>query len=181
MVRSFIFTALVLGLIPLPAGALTLTSPDMAADSTIKNDFVYKGMGCTGKNISPALKWENVPDGTKSFAVTMYDPDAPTGSGWWHWVIYDLHAFSDGLPTGIGSGAMGIPKHTKQGMNDFGTANYGGPCPPVGDKPHRYIFTVYALKVEKLDVPETATAARIGFALNANMIEKADLTATYGR
>jgi Raf kinase inhibitor-like YbhB/YbcL family protein len=167
---------------PLSAQAgMTLSSTDIAPDTTISNDYVYNNFGCTGKNISPALTWENAPKDTKSFAVTVYDPDAPTGSGWWHWIIYDLGAFSTGVPRGMGSGAMSIPKYAHQATNDYGQASYGGPCPPVGSKPHRYIFTVYALKVEKLNIPAGATAAMVGFALNANTIEKAELTALYGR
>lgn len=181
MFRPFAFTALLTALTPLPAAALTLTSSDIAEGKTIDDKYVYNGMGCTGKNASPELKWDGAPADTKSFAVTVYDPDAPTGSGWWHWIIYDLGGFSTGVPTGMGSGAVGIPEHAKQAMNDFGTANYGGPCPPVGNKAHRYVFTVYALKVEKLDVPANASAAMIGFALNANALAKAEITATYGR
>lgn len=167
---------------PVSAHALTLTSPDISIQTPMTEEFVFNGYGCKGKNTSPALKWEGAPEGTKSFALTVFDPDAPTGgSGWWHWVIYNLPANSTGVPTGMGSGAMGIPKHVKQGRNDYGQNNYGGPCPPANDKPHRYIVTVYALNVEKLDVPDNASPAMIGFALNAATLQKAELVATYGR
>ncbi len=182
MFTAPLFFLFLLFFFPLSAQAgMTLSSPDIAPGTIISNDYVFNGFGCTGKNISPALKWENPPKDTKSFAVTVYDPDAPTGSGWWHWMLYDLGAFSTGVPRGMGSGAMAVPKYADHGMNDYGQANYGGPCPPVGDKLHHYVFTVYALKVEKLDLPANPSAAMIGFALNANAIEKAEFTAPYAR
>jgi len=144
------------------------------------NAQVFQGFGCSGGNISPALRWSDVPAGTKSFAITAYDPDAPTGSGWWHWVSYDLPASVSSLQTGAGkAGAM--PAGAKQGRNDFGSNDFGGACPPLGDAPHRYIFTVFALKVDKLDVPADASAALIGFMLNANKLATASITARYGR
>jgi Raf kinase inhibitor-like YbhB/YbcL family protein len=160
----------------------TLTSPDVHGGQKIPSPNVFNGMGCTGANTSPALHWQGAPADTKSFAVTVYDPDAPTGSGWWHWVIYNVPASSTGLPAGAGDPKKSVaPAGSVQGNTDFGTPGYGGPCPPPGDKPHRYIFTVYALKVAKLDVPATATAAYVGFNIHANMIGKATFTATYGR
>lgn len=165
---------------PARADGFSVTSPDIQ-NGKIADDFVFDGFGCTGKNTSPGINWSGAPTDTKSFAVTVYDPDAPTGSGWWHWVIYNIPGNSDGVPTGMGSGAMGIPKHVRQAANDYGAANYGGPCPPKGDKPHRYIFTVYAMPVEKLDVPDGASAAMIGFNLKANKLAEASFTATYGR
>jgi len=110
----------------------------------------------------------------------VYDPDAPTGSGWWHWLAYDIPASSDSLPQGAAVKAE-LPQGTRQGRNDYGERNFGGACPPPGDKPHRYIFTVYALKVDKLDVPDEASAALIGFMLRANSLGSATLTANYGR
>ncbi|MCC6244380.1 MAG: YbhB/YbcL family Raf kinase inhibitor-like protein [Gemmatimonadaceae bacterium] len=143
---------------------------------------VFNGFGCTGKNVSPSLTWTGAPAGTKSFAVTVYDPDAPTGSGWWHWMVYDIPATTTTLPAGVGTtGKAALPAGALQGMTDFGAKGWGGPCPPVGDKPHRYIFTVFALKTPKLDVPATATSALIGYNLNGNMLAKASFTALYGR
>ncbi len=143
---------------------------------------VFNGMGCTGENQSPALQWKGAPAGTKSFAVTMYDPDAPTGSGWWHWVVYNLPADVTSLPAGAGDPAKNLlPAGATQGNTDFGAAGYGGPCPPQGDKPHRYVITVYALKTEKLDLPANATAAYVGFNLHANTLAKTTLTARFGR
>lgn len=148
---------------------------------------VFNGFGCTGENISPALKWENPPAGTKSFAVTVYDPDAPTGSGWWHWQVFNIPATQTALAQGIGwdstakADKTGTAPHIRQGRNDYGAHAYGGPCPPAGAPPHRYIFTVHALKVPALDVPIDASAALIGFMVGANTIEKASFTAFYGR
>ncbi len=120
----------------------TLTSPDVHAGQTIPMKHVFKGMSCTGENISPALSWSNAPKGTKSFAITVYDPDAPTGSGWWHWVVYNIPANVTSLPAGAGDPNSGLMlKGAVQGNTDFGTAGYGGPCPPKGDKPHHYHFT----------------------------------------
>jgi Raf kinase inhibitor-like YbhB/YbcL family protein len=142
---------------------------------------VFKGFGCEGGNVSPALAWKNAPAGTKSFAVTVYDPDAPTGSGWWHWVVFNIPADVTSLPLGAGNPAGGqTPKNAVQ-STDFGKPGYGGPCPPKGDKPHRYIFTVYALKADKIDADENASGALVGFMLNANKLGKASFTATYGR
>jgi Raf kinase inhibitor-like YbhB/YbcL family protein len=137
-------------------------------------------MGCAGQNISPALNWSNPPEGTRSFAVTAYDPDAPTGSGWWHWVMYNIPASTTGLPAGAGNN-RNAPRGSVQGNTDFGTRGYGGPCPPVGDKPHHYHFTVFALKVDRLDLPGNATAAMVGFNLNANKLATARVTGLYGR
>lgn len=169
-------------LTPARAGAgFKVSSPDIKEGGIMADDFVFNGFGCTGKNISPALNWSGAPEGTESFAITSYDPDAPTGSGWWHWTLYNLPANSTGVPTGMGSGAMSLPKHANQGLNDYGSASYGGACPPKGDKPHRYIFTVYALKVARFDVPDRASPAMIGFNINANKLAEASITVTYGR
>jgi Raf kinase inhibitor-like YbhB/YbcL family protein len=157
----------------------SLTSPDLSGKARIPDAHVFNGFGCSGTNRSPALAWRNLPTGTKSIAVTMYDPDAPTGSGWWHWVVYNLPASTMALPAGASAG--GLPAGAVQGRTDFGSAGYGGPCPPAGDKPHRYVFTVFALKTEKLELPADATAALVGFNLNANTIAKAKFTALYGR
>jgi Raf kinase inhibitor-like YbhB/YbcL family protein len=177
-----VITAVVIVAIkPAQAGGMTLTSPDVADGKTIGLDYVYNGFGCTGKNISPGLNWTGAPDGTQSFAVTVYDPDAPTGSGWWHWIVYNIPANSDGLPQGLGSGASPVPKHVRQGRSDYGQMNYGGPCPPVGAKPHRYVFTVYALPVDKLELPNNPSAALIGFQIKSQAIASGSFTAMWGR
>ena len=164
------------------AAGLTLTSPTIKPGATLTEAQVYQGFGCTGKNMSPALKWSGAPAGTKSFAVTVYDPDAPTGSGWWHWVVYNIPATATELPEGAGAAdGKALPAGAVQGRTDFGAPGFGGACPPKGDRPHRYIFTVYALKADKLDVPPDATAALVGFMINANLLGKASFTAKYGR
>jgi Raf kinase inhibitor-like YbhB/YbcL family protein len=155
-------------------------APDFASKGRITLAHVYNGMGCTGQNTSPALQWLNAPVGTKSFAVTMYDPDAPTGSGWWHWVMYNIPASSTELAAGAGNN-RNAPSGSTEGMTDFGTKGYGGPCPPKGDKPHHYHVTVFALKLDKLDVPGNATSAMIGYNLNANKLASARVTSLYAR
>jgi len=162
--------------------ALTLSSPDIAADSLIDKRFEFDGFGCSGDNKSPALKWSGAPTGTKSFAVTVYDPDAPTGSGWWHWFVVNIPASVTELAPDAGAIEGGkLPKGAKHVRIDYGVSGFGGVCPPEGDPPHRYIFTVHALGVERLDIPDDATAALAGFMVNANTIEKASFTAKYAR
>jgi Raf kinase inhibitor-like YbhB/YbcL family protein len=164
------------------AAGFTLSSPTIKPNSTLSQDQVFNSFGCTGKNISPALKWSGAPKDTKSFAVTVYDPDAPTGSGWWHWVTYNIPASVTELPQGAGeAGGAQLPKGAMQGKTDFGSAAFGGACPPPGDKPHHYIFTVFALKTDKIDVPADASAALVGYMLNANKLGKASFTARFGR
>ncbi|MEW6562245.1 MAG: YbhB/YbcL family Raf kinase inhibitor-like protein [Pseudomonadota bacterium] len=173
-------SALVLSLFAGSALAFDLSSPELQPGRPMSKAQEFKGFGCDGGNVSPALNWKDAPAGTRSFAVTVYDPDAPTGSGWWHWVVYDIPATATGLPGGAVVKAP-LPEGAKQGRNDFGGRDFGGACPPVGDKPHRYIYTVHALKVEKLEVPEDASPALIGFMLHSNRIGQAKLTATYAR
>jgi Raf kinase inhibitor-like YbhB/YbcL family protein len=165
------------------AAGFTLSSPTIKPGSTLTDAQVFKGFGCEGRNVSPALKWSGAPAGTKSYAVTVYDPDAPTGSGWWHWVVYNIPATAAELPEGAGAaeGKGALPAGAVQGRTDFGSAAFGGACPPPGDKPHRYIFTVYALKTDKIDAPADASAALIGFMINANKLAKASFEAKYGR
>lgn len=166
-----------------PAYAFKLSSADISPTKTVANKFVFKGFGCDGENISPALAWSGAPKETKSFALLVHDPDAPTGgSGWWHWVAYNIPAATTALVQGAGKGdGSAMPKGAAQGVTDFGAAGYGGPCPPVGDKPHRYIFTLHALKTEKLDMPSGSTAALAGFMINANSLAKATMTVKFGR
>ena len=154
----------------------------MKPGNKIGDKFVFNGFGCKGENVSPALEWKNAPKDTRSYALTVYDPDAPTGSGWWHWVVVNIPASAAQLPLGAGSvDGQTLPVGAVQVRTDFGTAAWGGPCPPAGDKPHHYIFTIYALKTDKLDLPADATAALAGFMIHANEIGKAQFTARYGR
>lgn len=159
-----------------------LRSPSIAEQQTLPRDHVHHAMGAGGENISPELAWSGAPAGTKSFALTMYDPDAPTGSGWWHWVVYDIPADATALPRGAGAaGGAVLPKGAKQGRTDFGTREYGGAAPPPGHGPHRYVFTLYALNVDKLDVPEDASAAYVGFMIHFAKLGETKLTARYER
>ena len=160
-----------------------LTSPDIKPGGAIPDEQVVNGFGCSWKNISPALKWSGAPKETKGFALLVHDPDAPTGgAGWWHWALINIPAATTELPKGAGkSDGSALPAGVSSIATDFGTPGYGGPCPPVGDKPHRYNFTLYALKVDKLDVPKDARASLAGFMANANAIGKATFTGKYGR
>jgi Raf kinase inhibitor-like YbhB/YbcL family protein len=166
-----------------PAGAFQLTSPDIKPGGRIPEEQVFNGFGCSGRNISPALRWSGAPAGTKSFALLVHDPDAPTGgAGWWHWVVINIPANVTELKKDAGrADGSNLPPGAEQIATDFGTPGWGGPCPPVGDKPHRYHFTLHALKVEKLEVPKDARASLVGFMVNANSIGKATLTGVYSR
>jgi len=180
--RALLAACLLAGASLAHAAGFTLTSPDIKPGATLANTFVFNSFGCSGENKSPALEWSGAPAGTKSYAVTVYDPDAPTGSGWWHWVVYNIPADAHAIAAGAGTAdSTALPKGASQGRTDFGTAAFGGACPPKGDKPHRYVFTVYALKTDKLEVPPDASAALIGFMIHGNMLGKASLTAKYGR
>jgi Raf kinase inhibitor-like YbhB/YbcL family protein len=159
----------------------TLTSTDFIEGSTLASAQVFNEFGCKGGNASPALAWSGAPAGTESFALLMHDPDAPTGSGWWHWVVYNIPAATTSLPAGAGDPKKGqMPAGAVQARNDYGSAGYGGPCPPPG-KPHHYNFKLYALKVPKLEVPQGASAALIGFNVRAQALAEAQLTGMYGR
>ncbi|MFI4914660.1 MAG: YbhB/YbcL family Raf kinase inhibitor-like protein [Steroidobacterales bacterium] len=161
--------------------AFKLSSPTVKPDSTLPPEHVFDGFGCTGKNISPALSWSGAPAGTRSFAVTVYDPDAPTQSGWWHWLVWNIPATATQLPQGAGApSGQHLPAGAVQGRNDFGALGFGGAAPPPGP-PHRYIFTVHALGVEKLEATPDSSAALISFTINANRLAQASITATYGR
>lgn len=160
-----------------------LESPDIKGKKMIADEQVFNGFGCSGKNVSPALKWSAAPKDTRSFALLVHDPDAPTGgAGWWHWVVINIPADTGALAKGAGKAdGSALPKGAAQVNTDFGGPGWGGPCPPAGDKPHRYNFTLHALKVDKLDIPANATASLAGFMVNANSIGKASFTGTYGR
>ncbi len=173
----------------------TLSSPDLSG-GTFATKFILNGFGCAGQNISPQLVWSNVPVGTKSLSLQVHDPDAPTGSGFWHWAVYDMPATTTGLAQGAGNSASTLPPGSYGGNTDFfdtgttgGNGNYGGPCPPAGDAPHRYNFTLYALSVDSVaaagGIPKTGTAGLHSFVMNkgvgAALLGKATFTATYGR
>jgi Raf kinase inhibitor-like YbhB/YbcL family protein len=173
----------------------TLSSPDLAS-GTFATKYILNGFGCSGQNVSPALMWSNVPAGTKSLHIQVHDPDAPTGSGFWHWGVYNIPPTVTSLAQGAGNSLATLPAGAYGGNTDFfdtgatgGNGNYGGPCPPAGDAPHHYNFTIYALSVDQVDVaggiPRTGTAALHSFVINKGvgpaLLGKATFTATYGR
>jgi Raf kinase inhibitor-like YbhB/YbcL family protein len=165
---------------PQPSRASTrleLTSTSIQEGGTIDMQFVFTG--CGGKNTSPQLAWRGAPSGTKSFAITCFDPDAPTGSGYWHWLVFDLPASLGSL--GAGAGNSATPGGGRTGYSDFGLNKYGGPCPPKGDDPHRYIFTVYALDVPRLEgAGEGTTGATLVFLMRGHVLAQGSLTARFG-
>ncbi len=182
--RTSLFGALVLlaSWAPAHAADFIVSSPDIDPAGTLPQTFVYQGFGCSGDNRSPALHWSGAPASAQSFALTIYDPDAPTGSGWWHWVVVNLPASTHTLPQGAGTAeGTGLPDGALQIRTDFGAPGYGGPCPPPGDTPHRYIVTVYALKVPHLDLTADVSAAMAGFMIKANAIAQTQFEFRYGR
>ena len=170
--------AVVLGFtVAMPASfAFDLTSNDIKPNGRLNDAQVANTFGCSGGNVSPQLAWKNPPKGTKSYAITAYDPDAPTGSGWWHWVTWNIPVAT----TSLAAGAP-LPEGAIAGRNDSGASGYLGACPPPGAKAHRYVFKVFALKVDKLELPNDPMPAMVGFMLNANALGSATLTARYGR
>jgi len=179
-ITTTIIAALFVSVITNAQNTFTLKSKDIGGQATTQQ--VFNGFGCTGGNISPELNWENVPEGTKSFAVTMFDPDAPTGSGWWHWVIFNIPASAKELVSNAGNLEKNLaPAGSVQSITDFGKGGYGGPCPPEGSSPHQYVITVYALKVDKLSLDKNANPAMVGFYLSQNTIQKASLVMYYKR
>ncbi len=166
---------------PVTSMEFNLYSPEIQADALIPKSFEFDGFGCSGDNRSPALSWSGAPEGTQAFAVTVYDPDAPTGSGWWHWMVINIPASVTELASNAGAvGGANLPAGASQARIDYGVAGWGGVCPSPGDAPHRYIFTVYALK-DRIEVPADATAALTGFMIHANSLGHASFTARYGR
>ncbi len=153
---------------------------DDLKDGAFDLEQVYNNFGCSGSNQSPHLAWTGAPQGTKSFVITMYDPDAPTGSGFWHWVVANIPAPTTMIATNA-SRTPRMPDKALETRTDFGPAGYGGPCPPAGDQPHRYIFTIHALSADKLDVSADTSAALVGFMTNMHRIASASFTARYGR
>jgi Raf kinase inhibitor-like YbhB/YbcL family protein len=155
--------------------SFTVASDTVAAGGTLPATQVLDA-----GNTSPQLRWEGFPAETKSFAVTCYDPDAPTGSGFWHWVLFDLPAAVTELPAGAGGGDFtGLPSGAVHARNDYGTNDFGGAAPPPGDGPHRYVFTVYAVDTEKLGPDEHASPAYVGFNLRFHTLARAQLIAEY--
>ena len=175
LVLSLIFSTVVFG-----QKTFTLSSKDLGGETTKTQEF--NGFGCSGDNQSPQLSWKNAPEGTKSFAITMYDPDAPTGSGFWHWVVFDIPANINELVTNAGNIKLNLaPKGAIQSKTDYGINGFGGPCPPVGHGFNQYIITVYALKTDKLGLDANINPAVVGFYLWNNTLTKASIVAYYKR
>ncbi len=155
------------------ADGFTLESASFGSNTTLGTVQVYNKGDCQGGNVSPELHWSGAPAGTKSFAVTLFDPDARDGAGWWHWLLFDIDAKTKSLPAGAGD-AVGI-----SGKNSFGDLGYSGPCPPRDDKPHRYVFTVYALDIDRLPIEGRFTGAQVLDAIQGHVLGYASYTGTY--
>jgi Raf kinase inhibitor-like YbhB/YbcL family protein len=164
---------------PVSATPITLTSSTFQPDATLPTSTEFDG--CGGHNQSPQLTWSNFPQATKSFVITLFDPDAPTSTGFWHWVVFDVPASVTRLRAGAGSSASPAPR-AKSGYTDFGFSHYGGPCPPNGDPAHHYIFTVYALDVPALEgVGPKSTAATVMFSLRGHLLAQGSIEGRFRR
>ena len=147
----------------------TLTSTDFKDGDTLPDAQVY-----AGGNTSPHLAWSGAPEGTRSFAITCYDPDAPTGSGFWHWTVANIPADVSEIPAG-----GPVPGGAVEGRTDFGQPGFGGAAPPPGHGPHRYVFTVFAVDTERLEITPENSGAIFGFNLHFHTLAKASITATW--
>jgi Raf kinase inhibitor-like YbhB/YbcL family protein len=169
------------------AWAFELSSPDIKPGKPLDDKFTFTGLGCSGQNLSPALSWKNPPAGTQSFALMVHDPDAKTGgAGIWHWVVINIPATATSIAQGAGTAdGAGLPAGSRQINNDYlaflNSPGYGGPCPPKGAPPHHYVFTLYALKVDKLNLPPNAPGSMAGFVVNLNSLGTAKMIVSYGR
>ncbi|VEB95382.1 putative kinase inhibitor [Cedecea lapagei] len=163
------------------AAGFQVKSSEIKTGMPLAKAQVFEGFGCSGGNQSPELSWSGAPKGTKSFAVTAYDPDAPTGSGWWHWTVVNIPASVTSLADDAGNkDGTKLPAGAVQGRNDYGYAGFGGACPPKGDQPHHYHFKVWALKTDKLPIDANASGALVGYMLTANKIATAEVVPIYG-
>lgn len=160
------------------AEKLKVTSQSLKAGGTVAMEQVFNGFGCKGPNVSPDLQWSGAPKDTKAFAITMYDPDAPTGSGWWHWTVINIPSTVTRLEKGASGKSM--PSNAIEARTDFGNPGYGGPCPPAGSKPHRYIFKVFALK-DVIPLDANAPGAMVGFYANNLKLAEGVLEAKFSR
>ncbi|WP_022942333.1 YbhB/YbcL family Raf kinase inhibitor-like protein [Psychromonas hadalis] len=164
------------------ADSFTLSSQDISTGEFMTKNQEFNGFGCSGKDLSPQLQWGNAPKNSKSFAITVYDPDAPTGSGWWHWQVVNRPVTTMMIASNAGSTTENLlPAGSLQIKNDYGSRGFGGACPPAGHGIHHYRFTIHALSVEKLELPEDASGALAGYMINAHTIESATIEALYQR
>jgi Raf kinase inhibitor-like YbhB/YbcL family protein len=163
-----------------PVPALTVESDDLTDGARLNDRHVFNDWGMRGQNLSPHLRWSGAPAGTRGYAVTCFDPDAPTGSGFWHWVLFDIPATVTELPTGAGTAPdfKGLPPGSAHARIDYGTKAYGGAAPPPGD-PHRYVYTVHALSVDSLGVDSDTSPAVVGFNITANTLARGHIVALY--
>jgi Raf kinase inhibitor-like YbhB/YbcL family protein len=171
--KAFVFllvSAALLCLVTI-AGAMTLRSADIQSNATISKRFVFNSFGCTGENAQPSVAWSGVPKGTKALALAVFDPDAPTTVGFVHWLLLRIP------PTATSTSDLSMAVN---GLTDFGEPGYHGPCPPRGDKPHRYIFTLYALDTD-FPFTQQTTYAAFRFTIRGHVLATASLTGRYGR
>ena len=160
--------------------SFTVTSTDVTHSAQMSDNQVYNSFGMSGKNVSPQLSWSGFPGATASFAVTCYDPDAPTGSGFWHWLVIDIPASVTSLEAGAGSSDATLPAGAFHVRNDYGSLDFGGAAPPGGDPAHRYVFAVHALDVPKLGIDSSVTPAVAGFNLRFHTIARGLLVPVFG-
>ncbi|QJQ11553.1 YbhB/YbcL family Raf kinase inhibitor-like protein [Pseudomonas putida] len=179
ILRFFIFSIAALSIAVAQAADFTVVSNSSVNGSFPQAQFA-NAMGCTGDNLSPHIAWQGAPQGTKSFVVTVYDPDAPTGSGWWHWVVANIPASVTELKEGVGSEGGAMPQGVVVVRGDSGIPSYAGICPPAGQA-HNYVITVHALKVEKINLPPFVTPAMLGFMTLEAGLGKTTITVKGGR
>lgn len=180
-ISLYLMTVLFTFSTPLFADSFTLSSTDIVEGKSMSKQHEFQGFGCTGDNLSPQLSWSGAPEGTEGFALLAYDPDAPTGSGWWHWQVVNIPKNVTTLAAGAGDPSnKRVPNNSLQIENDYGFAGFGGACPPKGHGVHRYQFTIHALSTP-LDLPQNASGALVGYMVNANSLASSTIEALYQR
>ncbi|HEY1728994.1 MAG TPA: YbhB/YbcL family Raf kinase inhibitor-like protein [Candidatus Baltobacteraceae bacterium] len=157
------------------ADKLNITSSSFGNNQTIPKKYGFNGWDVGGENISPNLKWSGAPSGTKSFVVTIWDPDAPTTVGYWHWLVFNIPANVTELEEGK------VPAGAVQGYTDYGMSAYGGPAPPPGDSPHHYRHRVFALDVDKLPLEKGTTGATLMFMMRGHILAEGELVGLFSR